>query len=63
MTPTEPQVAMTGRYPIGKAAQLLGIHRNTLRRYTENRLIRAHIKSSGRLYFLGRDLTRLWRML
>jgi excisionase family DNA binding protein len=63
MTPTEPELAMTGRYPIGQAAQLLGIHRNTLRRYTENRLIRAHVKSSGRLYYLGCDLRRLWRML
>lgn len=63
MTPTEPTIPLTARYPIGEAARLLGIHRNTLRRYTENRLIRAHVKSSGRLYYLGRDLRRLWRML
>lgn len=35
ITSIEPRVSLSGRYPAGEAAQLLGIHRNTLKKYTD----------------------------
>lgn len=35
MTSEEPQVSQTGRYSINETAELLGIHRNSLRTYTD----------------------------
>jgi len=62
MTPNEPQVADTSRYSQREAASILGIHRNTLRRYTEQRLIRVGFhKTNGRPYYTGRSIRQLWR--
>lgn len=40
VTAIEPQVAPTGRYSVGETCKHLGIHRNTLRKYTDE----GHIK-------------------
>lgn len=62
MTPIEPQVADTARYSQRDAASILGIHRNTLRRYTEQNLIRVgYRKTNGRPYYTGRAIRQLWR--
>ena len=62
MTTTEPQVADTARFSQREAADILGIHRNTLRRYTEQHLIRCgYRRTSGRPYYTGRALRQLWR--
>lgn len=62
MTPNEPQVADTARYSQREAATILGIHRNTLRRYTEQHLIRCSFRrTNGRPYYTGRAIRQLWR--
>lgn len=63
MTATEPNVALTGRYPIGEAAELLGVHRNTLRRWADAGEIKCGNRRVGRMskFFLGSELLRFWR--
>ncbi|WP_289763498.1 helix-turn-helix domain-containing protein [uncultured Duncaniella sp.] len=61
VTATEPQVALTGRYTVKQTCEHLGIHRNTLRRYTEE----GHIKCSfrretARKIYLGKEILRFW---
>lgn len=60
---TEPKVSPEGRYPIGEAALLLGIDRSTLRRYSDNGLIKTGIRNVGRgkRFFLGKEILRFWR--
>lgn len=60
----EPKVSPTARYSIGEAAQILGIHRNTLRRHTNTGptgIKCSYRKSNGRRYYTGLDLIQFWR--
>ena len=63
MTQFEPRVSASGRYPIGQAAQILGVHRNTLRRYNDQGLIKSGNRRFGRMekFFLGSEILRFWR--
>jgi len=62
MTPNEPQVADTARYSQREAARLLGIHPNTLRRYTESGKVGCGFhRTNGRPFYMGREIKRLWR--
>lgn len=62
MTWTEPQVADNARVPIGEAAKLLGISRETLRVHTLNGLIRCRYNpATKRRFFTGRELKQYWR--
>lgn len=54
-------IAATGRYPIGKAADLLGISRNTLRSHAKSGMIKSGISRNGRLVFRGIDLITFWK--
>lgn len=61
VTAIEPKVSPTGRYSVKQTCEQLGIHRNTLRRYTEE----GHIKCSfrretARKIYLGREILRFW---
>lgn len=61
VTATEPKVAPTGRYTVKQTCECLGIHRNTLRRYTDE----GHIKCSfrretARKIYLGKEILRFW---
>ena len=49
MTTTTPNINETGRYSIGEASALLGIHRNSLRKYTEQGLIKCGYRRLERL--------------
>lgn len=61
MTTEQPQVTPTGLYPIGKAAEALGIHRGTLRRAYAEGHIKAHRhRATGRLLFAGREIIRYY---
>ena len=61
MTPHEPRVAATDRYTITQAAELLGIHRNTLGRYSMQGLIKCGFRRpTGRKFFTGREILRFW---
>ncbi len=63
LTELEPNVSPTGRYPIGMAAKLLGIHRNTLRQYTEAGMIKCGFRRKGRpmRFYMGSELMRFWK--
>lgn len=64
LTAIEPEVNKTGRYGIGEAAELLGIHRNTLRNYTEQGLIKCGIKrQTGKKFYQGSEILRFWRAM
>ena len=66
MTAIEPQVALNGRYSIVETCSLLGIHRDTLRSYTDTeRIIKCGFRKIGnRLvkYYLGCEILRFWKM-
>lgn len=60
---TEPNVAPTGRYPVGVAAKLLGCHRNSLTKWADNGLIKYGVRRTGKheRFFEGAELLRFWR--
>lgn len=61
MTTEQPKVTATGRYPIGKAADALGIDRSTLRRAYLRGDIRARVsRANGRLVFEGKEILRYY---
>lgn len=56
-----PEVTPAGRYSAAQTARLLGIHRNTLSKYTEQgRILPCIHKATGRKYYLGREILRFW---
>lgn len=62
ITSIEPQVAPTGRYSIVDTCKLLGIHRNTLRLYTQAGLIKCGFRRcSGKKFYAGTEILRFWR--
>lgn len=63
LTSTEPNVTPKGRYPIGMAAELLGISRNTLRRYTEKGMIKCGFRKTARplRFYTGSEIIRFWK--
>ena len=62
ITAIEPQVAVEGRYSICQAAAALGIHRNTLLKYTEAGLIKCGFRrESARKFYLGSEIVRFWK--
>ncbi len=62
MIEVEPKVALNGKYGISKAADLLGIHRNSLREYTKEGRIKFGIhKTNNRVYYFGHELVKFWR--
>lgn len=62
ITSKEPDVSATGRYSIGETCAALGIHRNTLCRYTEQGLIKCGFRrATARKFYLGQEILRFWR--
>lgn len=57
----EPKVTETGRYNVTETCTLLGIHRNTLRRYTEQGHIKCGMRRTGRKFYPGREILKFWR--
>lgn len=61
MTEFLPNINPLGNYPIGRAAQMLGIDRSTLRRYARTGRVKFSLRSDNcRMYFKGRDLIKLY---
>lgn len=57
-----PNLPDTNRYSIGKAAILLGIHRHTLRRHSDEGLIKYGVsRCTMRKFFTGSELNRYWK--
>lgn len=62
MTTEEPKVTPTGRYSSNEAAKALGIHRNTLRSYTDKGYIRCKFRrNTYRPFYMGSEILRFWR--
>lgn len=64
MVNEEPTVSPTSQYSIGEAAKILGIHRNTLRKYTNTGPagIRCKFKkSNNRKVFTGFEIVKFWK--
>ena len=67
VTSEEPRVCATGRYTVKETSELLGIHRNTLRRYVKAGYIRPAYKrgrivvNQPRIRFLGSEIVKFWR--
>ncbi len=59
---TEPVVAADGRYSVSQTCTALGIHRNTLQRYTEQGLIKCgYRRESARKFYKGSEIVRFWK--
>lgn len=58
-----PQVNLNAHYSTKEAAALLGIHRNSLRTYSDNGLIKFGRRKLGRKdkFFLGKDIVKFWK--
>lgn len=62
MIADQPQVNKTARYPIGKAAELLQVSRNTLRTHAEEGIIEYKLsKINARKVFTGEAILNYWR--
>lgn len=62
MVSSQPQVNMNGRYCVSATCRLLGIHRNTLLKYTKEGYIRCSYRvTSKRKFYYGREIVRFWR--
>lgn len=63
----EPQIPDNARYPIGMAAQVLGLNRCTLRKKTKEGLIKCGHRRMGkkietcRKFYIGAEIKRFWR--
>lgn len=62
ITAIEPNVSATGRYSVGETSAALGIHRNSLRRYTEQGLIKCGFRRpTARKFYLGSEIIKFWK--
>lgn len=62
ITAIEPNVTLNGRYSVGEASAVLGIHRNSLRKYTEQGFIKCgYRRQTARKFYLGSEILRFWR--
>ena len=62
ITANMPEINATDQLSIGEAAAVLGVHRNTMRRYTEQGLIKCRFRrATKRRFYLGADILRFWK--
>lgn len=62
ITSIEPNVSDSGRYSVMETCAVLGIHRNSLRKYTEMGLIKCGFrKLKARKFYTGREILKFWR--
>ena len=62
MRSNEPQIKVTSRNNISETYNILGVHRHTLRRYTNKGKIRCgYHRVNGRKFYLGSEILRFWR--
>jgi len=64
MTTQKPKVNRSDRYPIGKAAEILGISRSTLLRHTKSEDINCSFaRSSHRKIYTGEEIINYWMQM
>lgn len=57
----QPNVKLDGRYSINDTCRFLGIHRHTLRKYSESGDIKFRLRQNGKTkFYLGREIIRFW---
>ena len=61
MVAIQPKTSPSGRYSVNETCQLLGIHRNTLRRYTEQGDIVCGYRGNMKKFYTGLEIVRFWR--
>jgi predicted site-specific integrase-resolvase len=62
MNPNEPKVQLSSRYTVSETCELLGIHRNSLRKYTlEGRIKSVVRKSTAKKFYLGSEILKFWQ--
>lgn len=61
MVTEAPNVNASGRYTISETCEALGIHRNSLRKYTNLGLITQGLrKSTAAGFYKGSDILKFW---
>lgn len=61
LTSNRPKIkAENDRYNVTMASKLLGIHRRTLQKYTEEGLLKVGFRPSGRKFYEGKEIVRFW---
>lgn len=61
MNANQPQVNKDARYSVSETCALLGIHRHTLRAWTEQGIIKSIVRrSNGRRAYRGIDILACW---
>ena len=62
MNSSEPLVSPRGRYSTKQTCEILGITRETLRRYVmAGKIGRKYFKTTGRPYYSGASILEFWR--
>jgi DNA-binding transcriptional MerR regulator len=61
MTRTQPIVVPDHLYCIKEVCELLDIHRNTLRKYTQDEIICCVRITSREIYYSGEEVLLLWK--
>ena len=62
ITSNEPSVNATGRYSVTQTCEHLGVHRNSLRNYTNAGLIKCGFrKGSYRKFYEGKEIIKFWK--
>lgn len=62
MKNTIPELPKGSRYSIKETCEILGIHRNTLLKYTDSGIIKCGFrKATMRKYYSGEEITKLWK--
>ncbi len=62
MTTEEPKVSMNARFTITQTCAILGIHRNTLLKYTSLGAIRHGVRrSTAQKFYTGSEIIRFWK--
>jgi DNA-binding transcriptional MerR regulator len=62
LTTTLPMINDSDRFNVSQAAKVLGINRSTLRRHSDEGLIRYSVsRRTGYRKYLGRDIKTYWR--
>ena len=63
MTNEEPKVADAGRYTMTETCKLLGIHRNTLRRWLQAGKMKVKFRRiDNRKVIEGSEIKKVWRI-
>lgn len=64
LTPEQPTISDSSRYSISQAADVLGVHKNTIRNWMAKGIFKPREwgfrKANGRRYITGRALKRVW---